>query len=122
MMPELEITERHLAEWIQLVFVSLLAIAAWLRPRSRSRQLMVSKLAFIAIGAIVLARLSAQLLTPAASAVLRDWVPAALLVPYWQIGQFFTATGTIELPLRFPRGALVRQRVRLQAVIALRSE
>jgi hypothetical protein len=34
---------------------------------------MVSKLGFIAIGAI----------------------------PYWQIGQFFTATGTIELPLSF---------------------
>jgi membrane-associated phospholipid phosphatase len=91
MVPEFEITERHLAEWIQLGFVSLLAIAAWLRPLSRSRQLMVSRLAFIAIGAIVLARLSAPWLTPAASAVLRDWIPAALLlVPYWQIGQFFT--------------------------------
>ena len=67
-----EITERHLAEWIQLAFVSLLAIAAWLRPLSRSRQLMVSKLALIAIGAIVLARLSTRWLTPSASAVLRD--------------------------------------------------
>ena len=91
MVAEFEITERHLAEWIQLAFVSLLAIAAWLRPLSRSRRLIVSTLAFIAIGAIVLARLSAQWLTPAASAVLRDCVPAAiLLVPYWQIGQFFT--------------------------------
>jgi membrane-associated phospholipid phosphatase len=91
MVPAFEVTDRHLAEWIQLVFVSLLAIAAWLRPLSRSRQRMVSKLAFIAIGAIFPARLSAEWLTPAASAVLRDWVPAALLlVPYWQIGQFFT--------------------------------
>ena len=91
MVAEFEITERHLAEWIQLAFVSLLAIAAWLRPLSRSRRLIVSTLAFIAIGAIVLARLSAQWLTPAASAVLRDCVPAAiLLVPYWQVGQFFT--------------------------------
>jgi len=51
---------------------------------------MVSYLALIAAGIIVLAQLSARWLTPLASSVLQDWLPAALLlVPYWQIGRFF---------------------------------
>jgi membrane-associated phospholipid phosphatase len=86
-----EIKEGNLGEWIQLVFVSLLAVAAWLRPLGLSRQLMVSKLALIAIGAIVIERISGRRLPPIASPVVHDWLPATLLlVPYWQIGQFFT--------------------------------
>ena len=91
MLPDFEVAETHPAEWIQLTFVSLLAAAAWLRPLGRSRQLVVSTLALIAIVAIALARLSFHWLSPFASAALQDWLPAALLlVPYWQIGQFFT--------------------------------
>ncbi len=62
-----------------------------MQPLPRSRQLIVSKLALIVIGAIALARFSSHWLNPAASSILHDWLPAALfLVPYWQIGQFFT--------------------------------
>lgn len=79
------------AEQIQLIFVSLLAAAAWFRPLPRPRRLMVSKLALIAISAIVLAQLISRSLNPAASSTLHDWLPAVLLlVPYWQIGRFFT--------------------------------
>ena len=76
---------------IQMIFVSLLAAAAWLRPLPRSRQLMVSALALIAIGTIVLAQLSRHWLKPVIFSILQDWLPALLLlVPYWQIGNFFT--------------------------------
>jgi membrane-associated phospholipid phosphatase len=69
----------------------LLAAAAWLRPLGRRRQEIVTQLALVAIGAIGVARLSVHWLTPLAFSVLQDWLPAALLlVPYWQIGQFFT--------------------------------
>lgn len=79
------------AEWIQLAFVSILALAAWLRPLERVRHLRVSLLALTAIAVITAARLSAHWVSPLASSVIRDWLPAALLlVPYWQIGQFFT--------------------------------
>src|SRR5215831_4755229 len=58
-------------------------------------------LAIIAIAAILAARFSESWLPLLASSVLRDWLPAALLlVPYWQVGQFFTAPdGTMEVRL-----------------------
>jgi membrane-associated phospholipid phosphatase len=80
----------NLGEWIQLAFVSLLAAAGWLRPLRRPRHWIVTILALGAICAIVLARLSVHWLKPFAFSLLRDWLPAVLLlVPYWQIGQFF---------------------------------
>jgi membrane-associated phospholipid phosphatase len=82
----------RIAEWIQLVFVAALALAAWSRPLGGARRFRVTLLAVIAIGAIVAARFSERWLSPATSSVLRDWLPAALfLVPYWQVGQFFMA-------------------------------
>lgn len=82
----------RVAEWIQLLFVSLLMMAAWLRPLDFARCMRVTLLALIAIAAITAARFSARWLSPLPSSVLRDWLPAALLlVPYWQVGQFFTA-------------------------------
>jgi len=81
----------RVAEWIQLVFVYLLALAAWLRPLERARRVRVTLLALVAIASIAAARFSSHWIAPLASSVLRDWLPAALmLVPYWQVGQFFT--------------------------------
>jgi membrane-associated phospholipid phosphatase len=52
----------------------------------------VSLLALTATVAIVAARFSAHWMSLASSMMLRDWVPAILmLVPYWQVGQFLTA-------------------------------
>jgi len=80
------------AEWIQLSFVSLFAVAAWLRPLEPQRRRRVTGLALAAIAAIFAARLSGHWISPVASSILRDWLPAGLLlVPYWQVGQFFTA-------------------------------
>jgi len=78
------------AEWIQLVFVSLLALAAWIRPLTAVRRWRVALFAALAIVLIVLARLSVSFLPPLASSVIRDWLPAVLLlVPYWQTGLLF---------------------------------
>jgi membrane-associated phospholipid phosphatase len=78
------------AEWIQLAFVSMFALAAWLRPLERARGVRVAILALMAIATIVAARLSSHWVSPLASSIIRDWLPAALLlVPYWQVGQFF---------------------------------
>ncbi|HXZ78672.1 MAG TPA: phosphatase PAP2 family protein [Terriglobales bacterium] len=80
------------AEWIQLVFVSILALVAWIRPLTAVRRWRVALLAALAIVLIVLARISASFLPPLASSVIRDWLPALLLlVPYWQTGLLFTA-------------------------------
>ena len=79
------------AEWIQLVFVSIFALAAWLWPLECARRVRVTILALVAIAAIVAARFSSHWVSPLASSIIRDWLPAALLlVPYWQVGQFFT--------------------------------
>jgi membrane-associated phospholipid phosphatase len=81
----------RIAECIQLVFVCLLVLASRLRPLNRTRRLRVALLAFVAIALIAAARFSPRWISPLASSILRDWLPAALmLVPYWQLGQFFT--------------------------------
>jgi hypothetical protein len=81
------------AEWVQIVFVALLALAAWLPPLQRGRRIRVTLLAVVAMLAIVAARFSEHWISPLASSVLRDWLPAALmLVPYWQVGQFFVGS------------------------------
>jgi membrane-associated phospholipid phosphatase len=82
----------RVAEWLQLGFVSLLAVMAWLRPLERQRRLRVFWLALLAIAAILAVRFGGRWMSPVISSVVRDWLPAALLlVPYWQVGQFFTA-------------------------------
>src|SRR5712691_4523500 len=80
----------RIAEWIQLTFVSLVTMAAWIRPLPREPRLKVAALAAGAITATLAARFTARFLSLSSSFILRDWLPAALLlVPYWQAGHFF---------------------------------
>ena len=80
----------RLAEQIQIAFVSLLGALAWIRPMSSERRWKVSGMTIATILIVCAARFSAHALGPTHSAILRDWLPAALfLVPYWQIGYFF---------------------------------
>jgi membrane-associated phospholipid phosphatase len=80
------------AESIQLIFVTMFLVSAWLRPLSLGQRVRVTGLAAVAIAAITIARYSAGWPTPRVSSVLRDWLPAVLLlVPYWQVGQFFNS-------------------------------
>lgn len=80
------------AEWIQIGFAFVLAVAAWAFPLPLRRRLNVTLLASIVIAAILTARALSRFLSGLASSVVHDWLPAALLLlPYWQIGQFFTS-------------------------------
>ena len=61
---------------------------AWVRPLEIKRRLRIALLGIIVPLAIVVARFALQ---GFAGSVVRDWLPAALLlIPYWQAGQFFT--------------------------------
>ncbi len=75
-------------EWIQIGVTVALALFAWTRPLDLRRRGYIALLAAATVAAIFVARFA----FPARiSAVLRDWLPAVLLLfPYWQAGQFFT--------------------------------
>src|SRR6201981_1953164 len=76
------------SEWIQIVFALGIGLLAWMRPLETRRRLRIAMLAVIVPAAILIARFA---LREFAGSVVRDWLPAALLlVPYWQAGQFFT--------------------------------
>lgn len=80
------------AEWLQAAFVLLITVGAWIRPLSPSRRRTISLLAGGAVASILLARFTVYCCPANISGVIRDWLPAVLLlVPYWQIGQFFTS-------------------------------
>ena len=76
------------SEWIQIVFAFGIGLLAWMRPLEMRRRLRIAVLAIIVPAAILIARFA---LHGFAGSVVRDWLPAALLlIPYWQAGQFFT--------------------------------
>jgi membrane-associated phospholipid phosphatase len=80
----------RIAEWIQIAFFSILVLAAWRCPLARRQRLRVTAFAALAIGAILAARFMFHFVPLRFSSVVRDWLPAALLlVPYWQVGEFF---------------------------------
>ncbi|HEY1212671.1 MAG TPA: phosphatase PAP2 family protein, partial [Bryobacteraceae bacterium] len=80
----------RISEWIQAGFASIFAMAAWVYPLAARRRLIITSLAAGAIFVIALGRLSAYILAPVQVSILRDWLPAVLmLIPYWQTGQFF---------------------------------
>lgn len=74
-------------ELIHIGVVGVLALLALVRPIGARRRVNVFLLAAVAVAAILAARFWAGGM---ASRIVRDWLPAALLlVPYWQAGQFF---------------------------------
>ncbi len=76
------------SEWIQIVFALGIGLLAWMRPLEMRRRLRIAMLAVIVPVAILVARFAFH---GFAGSVVRDWLPAALLlIPYWQAGQFFT--------------------------------
>ncbi len=90
----------RVAEWIQLTFVSLVTVAAWIRPvnLARERQLKVAALAAGAITTILAVRFTIPFFSTPSSSVVRDWLPAALLlVPYWQIGGSYGSTKSTSI-------------------------
>jgi PAP2 superfamily protein len=80
----------RVAEWIQIAFFLTLVLAAWIRPLSGRRRFKVTAFATLAIALILVARFMFYFVSPRSSSIVRDWVPAALLlVAYWQTGEFF---------------------------------
>jgi membrane-associated phospholipid phosphatase len=76
------------SEWIQIAFAIGIGLLAWMRPLETGRRLRIALLAVIVPAAILMARFA---LHGFADSVVRDWLPAALLlIPYWQAGQFYT--------------------------------
>jgi membrane-associated phospholipid phosphatase len=76
------------SEWIQIVFAIGIGLLAWMWPLDMRRRLRIALLAVIVPAAILVARYA---LHGYGGSVVRDWLPAALLlIPYWQAGQFFT--------------------------------
>src|SRR6201986_906583 len=76
------------SEWIQIAFAAGMGVLAWGGPLEIKRRLRIALLGIIVPLAIIVARFALQ---GFAGSVVRDWLPAALLlIPYWQAGQFFT--------------------------------
>lgn len=80
------------AEWIHIAVFSFFAALAWIRRLPARRRAKVTLTSAAGVGAaIVAARVLPRLLPPLAASVVRDWLPAPLvLVVYWQAGEFFT--------------------------------
>lgn len=80
----------RVAEWIQIVFVCLFALAGWICPLALRRRLNINALAGVVVTTITAARFAGRLLPPSYLSVIRDWLPAAFFqIPFWQSGQFY---------------------------------
>jgi membrane-associated phospholipid phosphatase len=83
------------SEWIQIVFVAVLAAAAWAtaltpHPLPLRRCWIVTGLAAAAAVVVSLGHFAASFLLPRDRSILFDGLTVMLfLVPYWQTGQFF---------------------------------
>src|SRR3954465_5178008 len=89
------IPQMQTSEWIQVVFVLVFAVAAWVtgitsHPLPLRRSWNITILAATAIGVVTIGCYSSSLLAPDYRPILGDCLTVALfLVPYWQTGQFF---------------------------------
>jgi hypothetical protein len=80
------------AEWINLGYFLFLIALAWQRHLARNRRAKVAAFGIASIGCVLVAPWIHRFLSPLASSVIRDWLPAPLfLVAYWTAGQFFVA-------------------------------
>jgi hypothetical protein len=80
------------AEWIQLLVFSYFIVLAWMRVLPGNRRARVTALGAAGLGATLAgAWIVPRLVPPLAASVVRDWLPAALvLLVYRQAGEFFT--------------------------------
>ena len=79
------------AEWIHIVVFSFFVSLSWIRRLPARRRAKVTVIGVAGLGATLIAAfLLPRLLPPLAVSVVRDWLPAALvLLVYWQAGEFF---------------------------------
>ena len=80
----------RVAESINVVFFAFLLVLAMVGWPAR-RRLRIIAIGALAIGPIVAVQFLPRFLAPLSASVVRDWLPAPiLLMAYWQVGQFFT--------------------------------
>ncbi len=79
------------AEWINTAVFSFFVVLAWFQKLPGRRRANVTVIGAVALAATFLsAYVVNRTLAPLAASVVRDWLPAALLLGvYWQAGQFF---------------------------------
>jgi hypothetical protein len=79
------------AELIHIAVFSFLGVLAWIRPLPGNRRTRATVIGIIGLGANILAGAILPRVLPAlAASVVRDWLPAALvLLVYRQAGEFF---------------------------------
>lgn len=79
-------------EWLLVATFAFLTLLAWIKsPGARARGI-ATAVGVVGVGLTLGARFSGQVVDPVIASVIRDWIPAPLmLVVYWQAGFFFTA-------------------------------
>jgi len=79
----------RIAEWTNLIVFSFFFMAAWLRPIESHSRIVISILAATGITLVTAVQFADGSLPPFAVSVIRDWLPAPLmLMAYWQAGRF----------------------------------
>ena len=79
------------AEWINLFFFCLLGGLALLLPLQRTKRIAVLSIGTLGAGLVLAAQFLGRFLSPLAASVVRDWLPAPMiLLAYHQGGCFFS--------------------------------
>lgn len=79
------------AEWINLLFFCLVACLALVVPLQRTKRAAILLIGALGVGLLVAAQFLSRFLSPLAASVVRDWLPAPMiLLAYHQGGQFFS--------------------------------
>ena len=81
----------RVTEWIQILVFSFFVVLAWIRRLPDRRRRKVTAVGIAAVSVTLLcACVLPRLVPPLPASVVRDWLPAALmLLVYWQAGAFF---------------------------------
>ncbi len=100
------------AESINLLFFCLVACLALVVPLQRTRRVAILLIGALGVGLLVAAQFLGRFLSPLAASVVRDWLPAPMiLLAYHQGGQFFSH------PMESLQSALLRFDRRLFAFL-----
>lgn len=83
----------RVVEWLNLIYFTCFVGLAWIRRLSLERRWNATLIGAAGLGLTLAAVVSGDYMPAAASSIVRDWLPAPLmLLAYWQAGQFFVAS------------------------------
>ena len=82
----------RVAEATNIAFFSFLILLAWMRPLPPNRRAQATAWGIAIISLVLGVQFLDRLLEPLPTAVIRDWLPAPLLlIAYWTAGRLFTS-------------------------------